>query len=165
MKPNNVLLAIYIYIYIYYVVTERVLDKYRSLKMAEASLSKCSICVDCVGMAWTRQWCSVPSALFCNSLHFHVHVLLPQTRNHLTVAVWKNTFFKWKVDNRQGTIQKVYVKNYVAWLYVHIIALCTPHGSHNIFQMISSDGISNRKNTCDHSPFSQSQIAESVVLI
>ena len=37
------------------VTTEKVPAKYRSLKMADASLGKCSIFVDWGGIAWTRQ--------------------------------------------------------------------------------------------------------------
>ena len=41
------------------VTTEKVPARYRSLKMADASLGKCSIFVDCGGIAWTRQRLSV----------------------------------------------------------------------------------------------------------
>ena len=40
---------------IHCVTTEKVPAKYRSLKMADASLGKCSIFVDWGGIAWTRQ--------------------------------------------------------------------------------------------------------------
>ena len=41
------------------VTTEKVPAKYRSLKMADASLGKCSIFVEWGGIAWTRQRLSV----------------------------------------------------------------------------------------------------------
>ena len=41
------------------VTTEKVPAKYRSLKMAEASLGKWSIFGDCGGIAWTKQWLNV----------------------------------------------------------------------------------------------------------
>ena len=41
------------------VVTEKVPAKYRSLKVADASLDKCSIFVDWGGIAWARQRMSV----------------------------------------------------------------------------------------------------------
>ena len=41
------------------VTTEKVPAKYRSLKMAEASLGKWSIFGDCGGIANTRHWISV----------------------------------------------------------------------------------------------------------
>ena len=41
------------------VTTEKVPAKYCSLKMADASLGKCSIFIDWGGIAWTRQWLSV----------------------------------------------------------------------------------------------------------
>ena len=44
---------------IHCVTTEKVPAKYRSLKMAEASLGKWSIFNDCGGIASTRHWISV----------------------------------------------------------------------------------------------------------
>ena len=41
------------------VTTEKVPAKYRSFKMAEASLGKWSIFGDCGGIAWTKQWLNV----------------------------------------------------------------------------------------------------------
>ena len=51
----------FVLIYFHCVTTEKVPAKYRSLKMAEASLGKWYIFNDCGGIASTRHWISVHS--------------------------------------------------------------------------------------------------------
>ena len=85
------------------------------------------------------------SALSCNSLHFHVHVvgLVQDCCNSSALAmelqlshrciVTANLYSCISLDdnytNGMGQFMQVYVKKYVAWLHV-LITLCTSQGSH-----------------------------------
>ena len=87
------------------------------------------------------------SALFCNSLHFHVHVdglvqdcdnssalamELPQSCTKPSMYCYQKPILtSWddKYTNGRGQFMQVYIKVYVAWLHV-LIALWTSQGSH-----------------------------------
>ena len=59
VAPNSTSFFTYLPTTCHCVTTEKVPAKYRSLKMAEASLGKWSIFNDCGGIASTRHWISV----------------------------------------------------------------------------------------------------------
>ena len=128
------------------------------------------------------------SVLFCNSLHFHEHVdgLVQDCGNSSALAMellqsctkqsiymyWyrKPVLTSWydKYTNGRWQFMQVYVQKYVAWLHV-LITLWTSQGSHvhTLFLLwyalvVFQTGM---KKNCDHSHFSQFQIAASNVLI